>query len=125
MDGPPKATGRRRMTSVRSANVRPDKPVPLEGDMLQAVVKKSHPQFAACFERHAAELPGNTGKVTIEIAVASNGRISSSRVILPGFSSAPLAGCLESEAERLRFPRHPDREIRFAFPLVYRTRPGR
>jgi serine/threonine protein kinase len=121
--GGARGPGRRRLANAPTGASPSDAPVPLKGDVLQAVVKKAHPHFAACFERYAAELPGATGKVTVEVAVASSGRISSTRVVLPGFSSAPLAGCLEAQAERLRFPRHPDREIRFAFPLVYRTRP--
>ncbi len=87
---------------------------------LKAVVARAHPRLVACFKRHASELPGETGLVKIELSVAGTGMVTSAGVHLPGFSSAALASCLEDEALRMRFPAHTDREVRFAFPLLYR-----
>jgi hypothetical protein len=84
------------------------------------VVQRAYPRFADCVKRHAADLPGGTGQLKIELAVAGNGSVSSVQVALPGSSAAGLSGCLKQQALRLRFPRHPDQQIRFAFPLVYR-----
>jgi serine/threonine-protein kinase len=55
----------------------------------------------------------------VTLAVAGTGKVSSASVRLP--APAPALGrCLEQEAIRLRFPRHADQEVGFAFPLVYR-----
>jgi serine/threonine protein kinase len=95
-------------------------PTRLDEKGLKAVVARAQPRLLACFKRHAAELPGETGQVKIDLAVAGTGMVTSAGVHLPGFSSAALARCLEDEALRMEFPAHTDREIRFAFPLLYR-----
>jgi hypothetical protein len=51
--------------------------------------------------------------------VTGTGKVSDARVIQAAPASV-LAGCLEGEARRLRFPRHPEAEVRFALPLAYR-----
>jgi serine/threonine-protein kinase len=98
----------------------PRPPARLDEKSLKAVVARAQPRLVACFKRHAADLPGETGQVKIELGVAGTGMVTSAGVHLPGFSSAALASCLEDEALRMRFPPHADHEIRFAFPLLYR-----
>jgi hypothetical protein len=56
----------------------------------------------------------------MEITLAASGKVTAAHVAMPGIDSRELALCLEDVARRLRFPRHADRELRFAFPLVYR-----
>jgi serine/threonine protein kinase len=116
--GPP-AAGPRRAPRPRAA-VSAEGPGRLSGAVLQAVVVRSHPRFVACFRQHAAELSATSGQATVELTVASTGQVSSASARLPTFKAPALGRCLEEEALRLRFPRHADREIRFAFPLVYR-----
>jgi serine/threonine protein kinase len=98
----------------------PKPPIRLDEKRLKAVVARAQPRLVACFKRHAAELPGETGQVKIDLAVAGSGMVTSAGVHLPGFSSPALARCLEDEALRMEFPAHTDHEIRFAFPLLYR-----
>jgi hypothetical protein len=93
---------------------------PLGGATLQSVVASAQLRFAACFRRHSADLPAATGQVTVELAVSGSGLVASARAVLPGISSPALARCLEAEAQRLRFPRHSDGEVRFGVPLMYR-----
>jgi serine/threonine-protein kinase len=93
-------------------------PAPLDRQTLQTIVKRAHPRFAACFKSHSGDLPGDAGQVTVELAVAGSGKVSAAHAALAG--SSALARCLEQEAGRLRFPGHPDRELRFSFPLAYR-----
>jgi hypothetical protein len=112
---PPAARSRAR--AVASST---DRPPPLGGEDLQTVVTRAHPRFVACFRRYTSDLSAATGQATVELAVASSGKVSLAKARLPGITSPALARCLEEEGQRLRFPRHPDREIRFAFPLVYR-----
>src|SRR5204863_8723619 len=111
--------------SARAAKVRrhapPSEPLaPLDRDKLESVVMAAHPGFSACFRGPSAVLPAATGRIIVEVAVASSGKVSSARANLPGPRPNAPATCLETEAYRLRFPRHPDKELRFAFPLVYR-----
>jgi serine/threonine protein kinase len=93
---------------------------PLGSATLQSVVATASGRFATCFKRHSADLPTATGQVTVELAVSGSGVVSSARAVLPGISSPALARCLEAEAERLKFPRHSDGEVRFGVPLMYR-----
>jgi serine/threonine protein kinase len=104
----------------RVASVTPPRTNHLDGKILQAVVTRAHPAFSACFTAHSGDLPAVTGQVTVELSVGSTGKVASASAHLPGFSSAALTRCLTDEAEKLRFPKHSDKEIRFAFPLVYR-----
>ena len=109
-----------RTRQERGARAERRSPEPLTEKALHAVVQRAYPRFADCVKRHAADLPGGAGQLKIELAVAGNGSVSSVAVALPGSSAAGLSGCLKQRALRLRFPRHPDQQIRFAFPLVYR-----
>jgi serine/threonine-protein kinase len=117
--GPP-TTASRRASRPRAGVVSAEAPGRLSGAALQAVVVRSHPRFVACFRQHASELSATTGQATVELTVASTGQVSSASARLPTFKAPALGRCLEEEALRLRFPRHADHEIRFAFPLVYR-----
>jgi serine/threonine protein kinase len=116
----PPAAPPRAATLARAAVTRERPPGPLDLPTLQAVVKRSHHRFTSCFRSYSADLPGASGQVRIELAVAASGKVSSATATLPGFTSAPLSRCLEQEARRLRFPRHPEQEVRFALPLAYR-----
>jgi serine/threonine protein kinase len=96
------------------------RPGPLAIGTLQAVLKRSQHRFTTCFRGHARDLPGGSGQVRIELAVAKSGRVSAARATLPGIVAPSLATCLEKEARRIRFPRHSEKEVRFALPLAYR-----
>jgi serine/threonine protein kinase len=96
------------------------RPGPLGLATLQSVVKRSHHRFTVCFGRHAADLPESSGQVRLELTVDGNGKVSEARAQLPNRTSRSLAACLEEEARRIRFPRHAEKEIRFALPLGYR-----
>jgi serine/threonine-protein kinase len=100
------------------------RPAPrLDPRTLNAVVKAGHRRFEGCFRRHSADLPAPAGHVTVELSVASDGRVSGSRTLMREIVGSELAGCLMDETARLRFPRHPDREVSFRFPLTYREEP--
>jgi hypothetical protein len=55
------------------------------------------------------------------VTVASTGKVSAARPL--GLQAPALSACLAKEAAALRFPRHPDKELTFRFPLVYRKGP--
>ena len=52
------------------------------------------------------------------LRVTGNGRVTQADVNLVGADDDSLATCLESEATRLRFPRFPEKEVRFSFPVI-------
>jgi serine/threonine-protein kinase len=114
------ATAPTRARLARPAGAKPGVLAPLGAGTLGTVVAKAQPRFTACMKQHASALPAADGQLRIEIAVNSSGAVSAARADFQKFEAPALAGCLEREARRLRFPRHPDREVRFAFPLVYR-----
>jgi hypothetical protein len=93
---------------------------PLSAETLQSVVARAQPRFAACLKRYVATLPAGSGQVKVELAVAASGVVATAHASIPGAPAPDLAACLEREVRRLRFPRHRDREVRFAFPLVYK-----
>jgi len=99
---------------------RPARPLePLDAAALEAVVRRSHARLSACFKQHEGVLPAAEGQVNVEVAVTAAGRVSFAKAELPA-AAGDLARCLEQQSRRLRFPRHPDKQLRFAFPLIYR-----
>jgi hypothetical protein len=100
-----------------------EKPVaPLDQKTLDGVVKAAHPRLTECLRRFSADLPAASGQIIIEVTVASSGRVSAARALMPEIHSAGLGSCLATEATRLRFPRHADKQISFRFPLVYQRK---
>jgi len=92
----------------------------LDQKRMKSVLDTAHPRLTACLRRFSADLPAQEGQIIIEITVASSGKVSAARATMPEVRSSRLANCLTSEATSLRFPRHPDKEVTFRFPLVYK-----
>jgi serine/threonine protein kinase len=97
-----------------------DRAGPLDSRTLEAVVRAAHPRLSACLRRYSADLPAKEGKITMNVTVASTGKVSAATAAMPEIRSAGLAACLSSEATRLKFPRHADKQISFSFPLQYK-----
>jgi hypothetical protein len=92
----------------------------LDQKKLKSVVDAAHPRLTACLRRYSADLPAREGQIIIEVTVASSGKVSA---VASHHARGPLLGagaCLTAEATSLRFPRHPDKEVTFRFPLVYK-----
>jgi serine/threonine-protein kinase len=98
----------------------PERIAPLDQKKLETVVKAAHPRLSECLRRHGADLPAKEGELLIVLTVASSGKVTAASTTMPGIKSAGLSTCLTTEATRLRFPRHSDKEISFRFPLKYR-----
>ncbi|MDC0714315.1 protein kinase [Stigmatella sp. ncwal1] len=86
---------------------------------VQRVVSRASARIANCFERHKADLPADAGKVSVRLTIASSGRVKAQ-------TQGPLASrsvgqCLETQAERLRFPAHRDQEVNVVLPFDYRV----
>jgi hypothetical protein len=97
-----------------------EKLVPLDQKILETVVKGAHPRLSDCLRRYSADVPATTGQITIEVTVASTGKVSAARALMPEVRSSGLGSCLATEATRLKFPRNSDKQVSFRFPLVYR-----
>jgi serine/threonine protein kinase len=92
----------------------------LDQKRMKTVLDAAHPRLTACLRRYSADLPAKEGQIIVEITVASSGKVSAARATMPEVRSSGLAACLTGEATSLRFPRHPDKEVTFRFPLVYK-----
>ncbi|HLL00332.1 MAG TPA: protein kinase [Myxococcaceae bacterium] len=84
---------------------------------VERVVSKGRSRIATCFERYKADLPSNTGVVRVQLSIASSGRVKAT-------TQGPLASktvgqCLETQAEKLRFPVHRDQEVNVVLPFDY------
>ena len=95
-----------------------------DGRVLQKIVRKARVKFARCLAYHGESQAKSRRQLAVFLRVASTGKVTAADVNLVGVTDEPLATCLEREASRLRFPRHPEKEVRFSFP-VSGTRPLR
>jgi serine/threonine-protein kinase len=86
---------------------------------IQRVVSRGRARITACFERYKADLPANEGEVQLQLTIASSGKVQAG-------TRGPLAPtgvgrCLESQAEKLRFPAHRDKEVSVVMPFSWRV----
>jgi serine/threonine-protein kinase len=55
--------------------------------------------------------------VRVQLSIAASGRVKAATQ--GPLSSKPVGQCLESQAERLRFPAHRDQEVNVVLPFDY------
>jgi serine/threonine-protein kinase len=95
------------------------RPVTLGIEDIERVVAGGRARVVTCFERYKQDLPSDTGVVRVQLSIAASGRVKAT-------TQGPLASkavgqCLESQAERLRFPAHRDQEVNVVLPFDYRV----
>jgi serine/threonine-protein kinase len=93
------------------------RPVTLGIEDIERVVSRGRSRIASCFEKYKQDLPADTGVVRVQLAIAGSGKVKAT-------TQGPLASktvgqCLESQAERLRFPAHRDQEVNVVLPFDY------
>jgi serine/threonine protein kinase len=93
------------------------RPVTLGIQDVERVVGRGRARIVNCFERYKQDLPTNSGVVRVQLSIAASGRVKAT-------TQGPLASktvgqCLESQAERLRFPVHRDQEVNVVLPFDY------
>ncbi|HYI01174.1 protein kinase domain-containing protein [Hyalangium sp.] len=93
------------------------RPVTLGIQDVERVVARGRARIVNCFERYKQDLPTNSGVVRVQLSIAGSGRVKAT-------TQGPLASktvgqCLESQAERLRFPVHRDQEVNVVLPFDY------
>ena len=88
----------------------------------ERVVSMVHPGMRQCIINDAAELGASVREVTIDVVVATSGKVSA-KTRLP-YARSRLGQCLESQLERLQFPKQETRELHFPVrvPLLPSTR---
>lgn len=111
-EGKPQATPKE--TTARTGKPRP---VTLGIGDVERVVSRGRSRIASCFEKYKQDLPADTGVVRVQLAIAASGKVKAT-------TQGPLASkavgqCLESQAERLRFPAHRDQEVNVVLPFDY------
>jgi serine/threonine protein kinase len=84
---------------------------------IERVVARGRDRIATCFDRHKAHLPSDTGVVRVQLSIAGSGRVKATTQ--GPLASKPVGQCLESQAERLRFPAHRDQEVNVVLPFDY------
>jgi serine/threonine-protein kinase len=86
---------------------------------IQRVVSRGRARITSCFERFKSDLPSTQGEVQVQLTIASSGKVQAG-------TRGPLAAsgvgrCLETQAERLRFPAHRDQEVTVVMPFSWRV----
>ncbi|MBZ4418160.1 protein kinase [Myxococcus sp. RHST-1-4] len=86
---------------------------------IQRVVSRGRARITGCFERYKSDLPATQGEVQVQLTIASSGRV---RAGTRGpLASSSVGRCLETQAERLRFPAHRDQEVTVVMPFSWRV----
>jgi serine/threonine-protein kinase len=99
-----------------------EKPGSLDQKSIETVVKAAHPRLTECLRRYSADLPAASGQIVIEVTVVATGKVSAARALMPEVRSAGLGACLTTEATKLRFPRNPDKQTTFRFPVMFQRK---
>jgi serine/threonine protein kinase len=86
-------------------------------DDIERVVSRGRSRIASCFEKYKQDLPADTGVVRVQLAIAGSGKVKATTQ--GPLASKPVGQCLESQAERLRFPAHRDQEVNVVLPFDY------
>ncbi len=99
--------------------VKPTKPrvVTLGLADVERVVARGRSKIATCFERYKADLPTDTGVVRVQLSIASSGKVQATTQ--GPLATRPVGKCLETQAEKLRFPAHRDQEVNVVLPFDY------
>jgi|GEM_PF-785961 len=88
-------------------------------DDIQRVVSRERARITSCFERFKADLPLTQGEVQVQLTIASSGRVQAGT--RGPLASSGVGRCLETQAERLRFPAHRDQEVTVVMPFSWRV----
>ncbi|RJS18107.1 serine/threonine protein kinase [Corallococcus sp. H22C18031201] len=98
---------------------RPAKLVTLGIDDIQRVVSGGRSRITSCFERFKADLPASQGEVQVQLRIVSSGKVTADTK--GPLASTEVGRCLESQAQRLRFPAHRDQEVTVMMPFSWRV----
>jgi serine/threonine-protein kinase len=116
---PPEETGDKPQVQQKDPSSKPVKSrlVTLGIGDVERVVARGRSRIVNCFEKFKQDLPTNSGVVRVQLSIAASGRVKAT-------TQGPLASktvgqCLETQAERLRFPAHRDQEVNVVLPFDY------
>ncbi|NMO20628.1 protein kinase [Pyxidicoccus fallax] len=86
---------------------------------IQRVVSRGRARITGCFERFKADLPSTQGEVQVQLTIASSGKVQAGT--RGPLASSGVGRCLETQAEKLRFPAHRDQEVTVVMPFSWRV----
>jgi serine/threonine protein kinase len=84
---------------------------------VERVVARGRSRIVTCFEKFKQDLPTNSGVVRVQLSIAASGRVKATTQ--GPLAAKPVGQCLETQAERLRFPAHRDQEVNVVLPFDY------
>ncbi|WP_415835483.1 AgmX/PglI C-terminal domain-containing protein, partial [Corallococcus soli] len=112
-DGPDEPSSRKTVARV------PKEKVTLGIEDIQRVVSNGRSQITGCFERYKSNLPATAGEVQVQLTIVSSGKV---RAGTRGpLASTDVGRCLETQAQRLRFPAHRDQEVTVLMPFSWKV----
>ncbi|MBJ6765383.1 protein kinase [Myxococcaceae bacterium JPH2] len=112
-------TGTTAPTPTPKGAARPVKLVTLGIEDIQRVVSGGRSRITSCFERFKADLPASQGEVQVQLRIVSSGKVTADTK--GPLASTEVGRCLESQAQRLRFPAHRDQEVTVMMPFSWRV----
>jgi serine/threonine-protein kinase len=117
--GVAEAAAQEKKPTVEARAAHSKKLVTLGIEDIQRVVSKGRARITSCFERYKADLPANEGEVQVQLTIASSGKVQAGT--RGPLGPTGVGRCLESQAEKLRFPPHRDQEVSVVMPFSWRV----
>jgi len=102
---------------VTKVVIRPQKPVKLTKELIQATLEKDRNAVLRCLERYRTLLPSGAGAVKVKWTVELSGDTSGIEVLEEPLKGTPLEACLTKGVKGFRFPRNtgPARTMTMSF----------
>jgi hypothetical protein len=79
---------------------------PLPKEIIQRIVRQNFARYRSCAADSRAENP--TGRVTLELTILPNGRLSSVTIARTTVNDGPMVRCLRDATLELEFPTMPE-----------------
>jgi hypothetical protein len=94
----------------------------LDREAIRRVIQASNARVRGCYERGLTRNPELSGKVTLELVIATTGKVSSSRVSSSDLDDREVEDCLADVGQSLTFPRPKGGSVRVAYPFILQAR---
>lgn len=99
--------------------VKPQKPVKLTVEVLQATLSRDGKAVLRCLERYRPLLPAAAGSVKVKWTVELSGDVSGVEVLEPALKGTALETCMLKGVKSFRFPRNLGPTRAMTMPFVY------
>ncbi len=99
--------------------VRPQKPVELTKELVNAIIERDREPVKACLSRFRTLLPSVSGSVSLKWVVQISGAVTDIEVLDATLAGTPLDDCLKKAVKNFRFPRHTGNARVVRLPFTY------